>query len=86
MQLNPTALATASAVAIAVVWTLCSLLVFALPSMMSGMTGHMIHTHMDSFTWMLTPVGFLIGLVAWCAWAAVTGWLIAFVYNKVASD
>ena len=86
MKLNPGALATAGAVAFALVWTVCSLLVFLAPSMMSGMTGHMIHAHLDSFTWMLTPVGFLIGLVAWSAWAAVTGWLIAVVYNRVASD
>jgi len=86
MKLNPGALATASAVAVAAVWTLCSLLVFAVPSMMSGMTGHMIHAHLDSFTWMLTPTGYLVGLIAWCAWAAITGWLVAIVYNKVAPD
>jgi hypothetical protein len=86
MKLNPSALAIASAVAIAIIWTLCSLLVFALPSMMSQMSGHMIHAHLESFTWTLTPTGYLIGLIAWSAWAAVAGWLIAFVYNKVASD
>lgn len=86
MKLNPSALAIASAVAIAIIWSLCSLLVFALPSMMSGMTGHMIHAQLDSFTWMLTFTGYFIGLIAWSVWAAVTGWLIAVVYNKVASD
>ena len=86
MKLSPMALAIASAVAIAIIWTLCSLLVLTLPTMMSGMTGHMIHAHLESFTWMLTLTGYLIGLIAWSAWAAVTGWLIAVIYNKVASD
>ena len=86
MKLDPSALAIASAVAIAIIWTFCSLLVFALPSMMSGMTGHMIHAHLDTFTWMLTLTGYLIGLIAWSVWAAITGWLIAIVYNKVVSD
>lgn len=86
MKLNPNALATAGAAAFAAVWTLCSLLVFAVPSMMIGMAGHMIHAHLDSFTWMLTPTGYLIGLIAWSAWAAVTGWLIGFVYNRIVSD
>jgi hypothetical protein len=86
VNLNPIALATASALAIAVIWTLCSLLVFALPAAMSGMTGHMVHAHLESFTWVLTWTGYLIGLVAWTVWAAITGWLIAVVYNRVAAD
>ena len=86
MKLNPSALAMAGAAATAIIWTLCSLLVFVLPSMMSEMTGHMIHAHLESFTWMLTLTGYFIGLIAWSAWAAIAGWLIAIVYNKVASD
>ena len=85
MRLNPNALALASAAAVAIIWTLCSLFVLAFPSVMSGMTGHMLHAHPDTFIWMLTLTGYVVGLIAWCAWAAVTGWLIAFVYNKVAS-
>ena len=84
MKLNPIALAIASALTIAIIWTLCSLLVFALPSMMSSMTGHMIHTHLESFTWMLTWTGYLIGLISWSVWAAITGWLLAVVYNRMA--
>ena len=83
MKLNPNALAIASALTIAILWTLCSLLVFALPSTMSGTTGHMIHAHLESFTWVLTWTGYLIGLIAWSVWAAITGWLIAVVYNRM---
>ena len=85
MKLNPRALAIASAVTVAIIWTVCSLFVLALPSMMSGMTGHMLHAHPHTFTWILTLTGYLVGLVAWCAWAALMGLLIAVVYNRVAS-
>ena len=86
MKLNSGALAIAAAGAFAIIWTLCSLFVLILPSMMSVMTGHMIHAHLDAFEWMLTLTGYLIGLIAWSAWAAGTAWLIAIVYNRVASD
>ncbi len=83
MRLSPTSLAAASAIAIAIIWTLCSVLVAILPSIMMSMTGHMIHAHMDDFSWRLTVTGYLVGLIAWSAWAAVTGWLIALVYNRI---
>ena len=86
MKLDPKALAIAIAAAIAIIWTICSLLAFALPSMMSTMTAHMIHGHPDSFAWTLTLTGFFVGLIAWCAWSAVTGRLIAVAYNKFTSD
>lgn len=84
MKLNPMALACSSAAAVAIIWTICSLFVLAFPSMMSGMTGHMLHIDPHVFTWILTLTGYLFGLIAWCSWAAVTGWLIAVVYNKAA--
>ena len=84
MKLNPIALAAASAIAIAIIWTVCSVLVAALPSSMMTMTGHMIHAPMEDFSWRLTFTGYLVGLVSWSAWAAVTGWLIGYCYNRVA--
>lgn len=84
MRLNPTAFAAASAIAIAIIWTLCSVLVAALPSSMMSMTGHMIHAHMDDFSWKLTLAGYLVGLISWSAWGAVTAWLIAYSYNRIA--
>jgi hypothetical protein len=85
MKLNPTGLAAAAAAAFAIVWTACSILVAILPSAMSNMTGHMVHAHMENFSWMLDWSGYLIGLVAWSAWAAVTGWLIGTIYNFAAA-
>lgn len=85
MRLNPTAVAIAAALAFANVWTLCSILVAALPGAMMGMTEHMIHAHLQGFPWVLTLPGYLIGLITWSAWAAVTGWLIAAIYNRIAA-
>lgn len=83
MKLNPMGLAIAAAVAFAIIWTVCTILVVVLPSAMSTMTGHMVHAHMDDFSWMLNWTGYLIGLAAWSAWAAATGWLIGITYNSV---
>lgn len=83
MKLNPMSLAAASALAIALVWTLCSILVLVLPSMMLGMTNHMLHAQFGSFSWVLTWVGYLVGLIAWSVWAGITGWLLAVIYNRL---
>ncbi len=85
MRLNPTAIAIASALAIAIIWTLCSVLVVLLPSAMTEMTAHMMHARLEGFSWMLTLSGFLIGLIAWSVWAAATGWLISVIYNRISS-
>jgi len=83
MRLNPTAVAIAIALAFAIVWTLCSILVALLPGVMTNMTEHMMHAHLQDFSWMLTLPGYFIGLIAWSLWAAVTGWLMAAIYNRV---
>lgn len=81
LRLNPLAFALAGAVAAAILWTLCSLMVLALPALALDMTGHMLHAQLGSFGWTLTWTGFLVGLVAWSVWTAIAGWLLAFAYN-----
>jgi hypothetical protein len=84
VRLNPIAFAAATAISIAIIWTLCSVFVAILPSAMMSMTGHMMHATLEAFSWRLTLAGYLVGLVAWSAWAAVTAWLIAWFYNRLA--
>ncbi len=86
MKLNALGLAGSSALAIAAIWTLCSLMVMVFPSAMAEVTGHMIHAELKDFQWTLTFSGYLVALVAWSAWAAVTGWLIAIFYNLFVAD
>ncbi|HSG89893.1 MAG TPA: DUF5676 family membrane protein [Pseudomonadales bacterium] len=82
MKLDPLGLAAASAIAIAIVWTLCSILVALMPMQMSTMTGHMIHAQFE-MAWVMSWAGYLIGLIVWSAWAALTGCLIAIAYNRI---
>jgi len=82
MELNKQALANAAAVTAAVLWIVCSVLVAALPGMMSNMTGHMLHLNMEPHGWILTFTGFIFGLIIWCITAWITGWLVALFYNR----
>ncbi len=83
MKIDVTRFAIAWAAAIAVLWLLCSLLVWLLPTMMTNMTGHMLHIDMTAWQWQLSVVGVLIGLVLWFFSAAVAGALIAAIYNRL---
>jgi hypothetical protein len=84
MHLKPVSLAIAGALAIAVIWTICSILIVILPSAMLTMTAHMIHAELADLSWHMSGTGFLVGLIAWSVWTAITGWLIAVVYNRLA--
>lgn len=81
-MMNKMALANAAAVTVIILWIVCSALVAGLPAMMLDMSGHMLHVDMQAVGWALTPVGFVVGLVIWAVSAWVTGWLIAYFYNR----
>lgn len=83
MKIDAMKMGLASGIVFAIVWVLCSLFVFGMPMGMSRFGGHMMHTDLGSFPWMLTWSGFLYGLVAWSVLAAITAWAIAAVYNKL---
>ena len=44
----------------------------------------MIHANLEAIHWTLTFGGFVTGLVARSVFAAVTAWLIAAFYNRLA--
>lgn len=81
--MNSRALAAAFAVTVAIVWTICGLLIMLLPDMMAGMSGNMIHADLAGMQWHMPLVGFLFGGVVWVIVAAITGYLIGWVYNAV---
>ena len=81
MKLNPINLCLASAVTMAFLWIVCSLLVLALPNLMMNMTGQMVHADLSNMNWTLTFAGFLVGLISWSLIAGIFGWLLAFIYN-----
>jgi hypothetical protein len=86
MKLEPGALAIASGATALILWAVCSLLVIALPGMMMNMTGDMMHADMGGMSWSMGVSGFIIGLVLWTLLAALTGWLIATIYNRYSSQ
>jgi len=81
MKLEATKLALAAAMATAVLWTICSALVAAMPGSMMGVSGSMVHADFSTMSWSMNMVSFVIGLILWSLMAAVLGWLIATFYN-----
>ena len=83
MKLNPIMLGISSAIATAVLWIICSLLVVMLPGFMTYMTTGMMHGDTASMALTMTWPGFLWGLIAWVVWVGVAGWLLAMIYNRL---
>lgn len=83
MKLDAMKFGLAIAIVTAIVWTICSVLVTALPSAMMSMTGHMMHADMANFHWTMTWTGFIVGLIIWSVIDGLVGWGIAAVYNKL---
>ncbi len=86
MKINSLNLALASAITAAVVWAVCSLLVWTMPGAMMNLTGNMVHMDMSKSGFVLSPLGFLWGLVVWALFAGIFAWLLATVYNLLTKD
>lgn len=84
--MNSRALALALAITVTILWALCGLFVWLTPGMMIGMSGHMIHTDLSDLQWHMPLSGFLLGGIFWIALAAITGYLIGAVYNRLDSQ
>lgn len=83
MKLDVIKIGYATAIAFAVVWLVCSLLVWGIPSLMMGMSGHMVHGDFSEMGWHMTAFGFIAGLLAWSIIAGVVAALVAYIYNKL---
>lgn len=82
MKLNANAFGLAAAVAVAVLWVLCSLVVVLVPGMSMTMSGYMMHTDFTGMQWDMHLAGFLGGLVVWAVFAYAFAWLMATIYNR----
>ena len=82
MKIQENAFAFACAAAFGLAWIVCSLLVIALPDMISTMTGNMLHTDWQGMGWHMSVLGLVIGGILWAFLAGVLGWLIARIYNR----
>jgi hypothetical protein len=83
MKLDTFKIGYAAAAAFAIVWVVCSLLVIGLPSMMLGLSGHMIHGDFSGLSWHMSGQGFIFGLFAWSLIAGVIAALVAIIYNRL---
>ena len=83
MKINPIPFAFASAVSAAVLWLVCSVIVFSMPGQMMSVSGDMVHANLGGMNWHLNLTGVHIGLVGWAVVAGIFGWLLATVYNLV---
>ena len=83
MKLDAIKIGYATAIAFALVWIVCSLLVWSLPSLMLGMSGHMVHGDFSQMGWHMTFFGVITGLIAWSVIAGAIATLVAYIYNKL---
>lgn len=86
MKINSLNFALASAITAALLWTVCSLLVWMMPGPMMNTTGQMVHMDMSKFGWMLSPLGFFWGLIVWSLFAGIFAYLLAAIYNMLTKD
>lgn len=86
MKINALNFALASAITAAIVWLVCSLLVWMMPGAMMTTTGNMVHMDMSRFGWMFSPTGVIWGLVVWSLFAGIFAWLLAAIYNYLSRN
>lgn len=85
MTLNASKLFLATVIVFALLWIICGALVALIPDLMLTMTGYMVHAEFETFRWSLTLVEFVGGLVLWSLIPGITVWLIAALYNRMAT-
>jgi len=83
MKTDATKMGLAVASAFAVIWVICSVLVWVMPDLMMQMSGHMVHSDLSGMGWQMNGQGVFIGLLAWSATAGFIAWLAAAIYNKL---
>ena len=83
MKLEARKFGIACAVAAAILWVICSLFVMAMPLGMMNMSGSMMHGDYSGMQWHMGLSGLIVGLIAWPVVAGFSGWLVAFIYNKL---
>jgi hypothetical protein len=83
MQTYATKLGLATAFSLAIIWTVCSLMVYVMPTQMMYISAQMVHVNPADFTWDLSILGFLVGLVSWSVLGCITVWLSVSIYNYV---
>ncbi len=86
MKINSLNFALASAITAAVVWLICSLLIWIMPGAMMNMIMNLFHLEMGKSGFMLSPLGVIWGLVGWSLFAGIFAWILATIYNLLTKN
>jgi hypothetical protein len=85
MKFNSVKFALAATLTTAVIWVICSLLVFLLPQATIMASSDMIHMDIQDMMWSLTLSGFIKGLILWSLSVGLSAWIFAVIYNRLDS-
>lgn len=86
MKIDPLKFGVAGAITAAIVWIICSLLIWIIPGAMMNMTTNLFHMEMGKSGFVLTPVGVIWGLVGWSLFTGIFAWLSATIYNQLTKN
>jgi len=86
MKIDPLKFGVAGAITAAIVWIICSLLIWMIPGAMMNMTTNLFHMEMGKSGFVLTPVGVIWGLVGWSLFTGIFAWLSATIYNQLTKN
>ena len=86
MKINSLKLGLASAITAAVVWIICSMLIWMMPGAMMNMTTNLFHMEMGKSGFVLTPTGVIWGLIGWSLFAGIFAWILATIYSLLTKD
>lgn len=83
MKLHSFKVAIAAALTTAIIWIICSFLVFSMPQLTMMLSGDMFHINTQAMTWSLTISGFIKGLISWSLSVGLSAWLFVILYNRL---
>jgi len=84
MKFNESAMAKAFGVLGAAYYLACYLVALIVPSLYKAVAATWFHMLDLSSAWKDTPNGFVLGLISFTLASWVSGWLLAWTYNKLA--
>ena len=86
MKIDSVKFAQAAALSTAIIWIVCSVIVYILPTMMLSISGNMIHMNLDRIGWHLSLSSIVMGLFGWVFISSIIAWLLAKIYNTLLDD
>ena len=86
MKINPLKFGVAGAITAAIVWVICSLLIWMMPGAMMNMTTNLFHMEMGKAGFVISPIGVIWGLIGWSLFAGIFAWILATVYNLLTKN